>query len=95
MYSYHFANDIVEQIYVAYSKLDLESIAHQIQSMYRREMSFVDKRKLVTQKLVTLRYLEFFSIKTISMYYIDREINELQLKNKLNDICLDANNLIS
>ncbi len=90
MYSYHFADETVEQIYVTYSMLDLESIAHKIQSMYRREMSLIDKRKLVTQKLVKLRYLEFLSVKTISMYYIDKEINELQLKSKLSDIYSSA-----
>lgn len=95
MYRYHFANETVEKIYVAYSALDLESIAHKIQSMYRREMSFIDKRKRVTQKLVKLRYLEFQSIKAISMYYIEREIGESQLKNTLSNICLDANNLLS
>lgn len=94
MYSYHFANDIVEHIYVAYCDLNLESIAHKIQSMYRREMSFIDERKLVTQKLVQLRYFEFLSIKKISKYYIDREIDELQLKSELSDICLQANTLL-
>ena len=95
MYSYHFANDIVEQIYVAYCDLDLESIAHKIQSMYRREMSFIDERKLVTQKLVQLRYFEFLSMKTISKYYIDKEIDELQLKSELRDICLHTSNLLT
>ena len=95
MYSYHFANDIVEKIYVAYSDLNLENIAHKIQSMYRREMSFIDERKLVTQKLVELRYFEFLSIKTISKYYIDKEINKLQLKNELRDICLHTSNLLT
>lgn len=95
MYSYHFANDIVEQIYGAYCNLDLESIAHKIQSMYRREMSFIDERKLITQKLVQLRYFEFLSIKTISKYYIDKEIDELQLKSELSDICLYAGNLLT
>ena len=95
MYSYHFANDIVEQIYVAYSDLNLENIAHKIQSMYRREMSFIDERKLVTQKLVELRYYEFLSIKTISKYYIDKEIDELQLKSELSDICLHTSNLLT
>lgn len=95
MYSYHFADEIVEQIYITYSMLDLESIAHKIQSMYRREMSLIDKRKLVTQKLIKLRYLEFLSIKAISMYYIDKEINESQIKSELSDIYLSAQNLLS
>ena len=58
-------------------------------------MSFIDERKLVTQKLVELRYYEFLSIKTISKYYIDKEIDELQLKSELSDICLHTSNLLT
>lgn len=94
MYSYHFADNIVEQIYVTYSELNLESIAHKIQSIYRRKMSLEDERKLATKKLVKLRYLQFLAIKIIATCYIYKEIDELQLKNKLHKILSSAINLL-
>ena len=94
MYSYHFADNIVDQIYVTYSKLNLEAIAHKIQSMYRREISFANERRLTTKKLVKLRYLQFLAIKMIATFYIHKEINELQLKTKLSEILSSAINLL-
>lgn len=94
MYSYHFADNIVDQIYVTYSKLNLEAIAHKIQSMYRREISFANERRLTTKKLVKLRYLQFLAIKMIATFYIHKEINELQLKTKLSEILSSAINLV-
>ena len=94
MYSYHFADNIVDQIYVTYSKLNLEAIAHKIQSMYRREISFANERRLTTKKLVKLRDLQFLAIKMCATFYIHKEINELQLKTKLSEILSSAINLL-
>lgn len=94
MYNYHFVDNIVEQIYSTYSNLNLESIAHKLQSEYRREMASAFERKLVSRNLLKLRFLQFSAIKTISIFYIHNEINELQLKYKLDKILLNAASLL-
>lgn len=94
MYNYHFADATVEQIYSAYSNLNLEKIAHKIQSMYRRDMSSETERTLSKKNLIALRLLQFTAIKIIAEYYIYTPNNEIQLKNRLNDIIKQAMNLL-
>jgi hypothetical protein len=94
MYSYRFADDIVESVYTAYSELMLETIAHEIQSVYRRELSSKTGRKSVERNLVELRFLQFTAIKFIAAYYIQKNIELHDLKNKLDDIVTRAKSLI-
>lgn len=94
MYEYHFIDSIVEQIYSTYSELNLESIAHKLQSLYRREMSLEIERKQITKKLVKLRYLQFYTIKIIAICYIHKTIDIYQLKYKLQKILLIALKLL-
>ena len=94
MYKYHFANETVEQIYIAYNELGLETIAHKIQSAYRREMSSEAERKASEKRLVELRFLEFSAIKTIATYYIKKGIEKSQLKNALDKMLSHAEQLL-
>lgn len=94
MYHYRFADDTVEQIYTAYSKLELETIAHEIQSVYRREMSSKIERDMLEEKLVKLRFLQFSAIKMISAYYIHKELDELQLRSEVDTILTQAMDLL-
>jgi len=94
MYCYHFAHPIVEQVYAAYWELQLESIAHKIQSVYRREMSSENERKQATENLIKLRNLQFLAIKAITQCYIREEINGSQLSNKCSEILSSASNLL-
>lgn len=95
MYRYHFADDTVEQIHVAYSELNLETLAHKIQSVYRREMSSETERDLSEGNLIKLRFLQFSAIKIIAAHYIRNEIDESQLKSRLNEILEQAMDLLS
>lgn len=94
MYYYHFADDTVEQIHSAYSELKLEALAHKIQSVYRREMSSEIERELSEKNLIVLRFLQFSAIKTIAAHYICNEIDEPQLKSRLNEILRQAMDLL-
>lgn len=94
MYKYHFKNNTVEQIYITYSALELDAIAHKIQSVYRREMGFEDQRKITTNNLIKLRYLQFQAIKMIAMHYIHGEMEETQLEKELADILSNAQDLL-
>ena len=94
MYRYYFADNTVEQIYITYSELELETIAHEIQSVYRRKMSLETERRLPENNLIKLRLLQFLAIKTIAMCYIRNEIDEVQLKRKLDRILSQARNLL-
>ena len=95
MYRYRFADDIVEQIHATYSELNLETLAHKIQSVYRREMSSEAERDLSEKNLIMLRFLQFSAIKTIVVHYIRNEIDEIQLKSRLNKILAQAMDLLS
>lgn len=94
MYSYHFSDNTVEKIYNTFSHLKLEDIAHKIQSIYRRELSSELERDLAANKLAELRFLQYSAIKTIANCYIQNEIDEFQLKHKLNEILSNAENLV-
>lgn len=94
MYSYHFADDMVEQVWETYSELELETIAHKLQSVYRRELSSDAERKVAERNLTELRVLQFSALRTIVMCLIRREIDETQLKNRLGAVLSQADRLL-
>lgn len=93
-YSYHFSDDTVEQIYTEYTGLGLETIAHKLQSTYRRDMSSERKRELSERSLLALRYLQFFAMKTITAHYIRSELDETQYQYRLHEITTEATGLL-
>lgn len=94
MYYYRFADDTVEQVYDAYLQLRLETIAHKLQSVYRREMSSGSRREQSTKNLIALRALQFSAIQTIAAYYIRGEIDAARLKTSLDEILAQADGLL-
>ncbi len=94
MYPYHFANDMVEQVWKTYSELELETIAHKLQSVYRRELSSNAERKTAERNLTELRSLQFSALRTIVMCLIHQEIDGTQLKNQLDTVLSQADRLL-
>ncbi len=93
MYDYHFIDSTVEKIYTTYSRLRLETVAHVLQSAYRRDMSSEKNREQSAKNLLSLRYMQFLAMKAIVAHYIHNTLNEIQLRNRLKEIVRDANNL--
>lgn len=94
MYPYHFVNGTVEQVWKTYSELELETIAHKLQSVYRRELSSNAQRKTAERNLAELRVLQFSALRMIVMCTIHQEIDETQLKNHLDTILSQADHLL-
>lgn len=94
MYPYRFADDTVERVWRTYSELELESAAHRLQSVYRRELSSDAERETAARNLKELRALQFSALKDIAACLIRREISETQLKNRLDAVLSRAGRLL-
>lgn len=93
-YKYSFADCTVNNIYKAYNELRLENIAHNLQSVYRRDMADPKDRSISQDSLLKLRFLEYQAIRTIADYYLYNTLSLHQLQNNLCTIKINALNLL-